>query len=467
MFVHINVNGVFAVQIIHAKQGLTPEGWTSDLAVAIDDSGRIASVGPQAGPPTKAVDLLLPAPLNLHSHAFQRAMAGLTEARGPDPRDSFWTWRKLMYKFLDQLSPDDVEAIAALVFMEMLEAGYGAVAEFHYLHHDVGGVPYDSLSEMSQRIVAAATGAGIGLTLLPVQYQHGGCDRRPLEGGQRRFGNDPDRFLALHADASAAVRAAAPDFDIGIAPHSLRAVDPAGLDTLLGQATTGPVHMHLAEQVAEVDEVCAHLNARPAEWLLANHAVDDQWCLIHCTQMTEAETDALAASGAVAGLCPLTEANLGDGIFNGARYLEQGGVIGFGSDSNVQISLFEELKALEYSQRLRDLSRAALATQDRSTGRVLFDAAARGGARAGGRDSGRIEAGAWADMVAFDGDTPQLCNRRGDAVLDSLIFAGGGPASLRDVWSAGRHVVRQGRHIRRDAIIGDFMRRMSRLETDI
>ncbi len=463
------------MQIIHARQGLVAGGWQSDLEVVIGDEGRIASVGPQGeardtaqpGAQVTRVDLLLPAPLNLHSHAFQRAMAGLTEARGPDPQDSFWTWRRLMYRFLDQLGPEDVEAIAALVYMEMLEAGYGAVAEFHYLHHDVGGTPHDTLSEMSERIVAAATQAGIGLTLLPVLYQHGGCDRRALTGGQRRFGNDPDRFLRLHAEASVAAHAAAADFATGMAPHSLRAVDPGALEALLAEAATGPVHMHLAEQTAEVDEVRAHLGARPVEWLLANHAVDARWCLIHCTQMTGAETDALAATGAVAGLCPLTESNLGDGIFNGTRYLAQGGVIGFGSDSNVQISLFEELKTLEYSQRLQHRARAALATQDRSTGRVLYAAAASGGAQAGARDGGRIEAGAWADLAGYATDTPQLCDRRGDAALDSLIFAGGGPGGLREVWSAGRHVVSQGRHIRRDAIIAAFMRRMARLETAI
>jgi formimidoylglutamate deiminase len=467
MFVHIIVNGVSPVQTIHAGQCLVPDGWQADVEVVIDASGRIASVGPLSDTASARVDLLLPAPVNLHSHAFQRAMAGLTEARGPDPHDSFWTWRRLMYRFLDQLSPEDVEAIAALVYMEMLEAGYGAVAEFHYLHHGIGGTPHDTLSEMSARIVAAANQAGIGLTLLPVLYRHGGCDGRALTGGQRRFGTDPDGFLTLQAEASAAARAASPDFVTGVAPHSLRAVDPGGLEALLAEATTGPVHMHLAEQTAEVDEVCAHLGARPVEWLLANHAVDARWCLIHCTQMTGAETDALAATGAVAGLCPLTESNLGDGIFNGTRYMGQGGAIGIGSDSNVQLSLFEELKTLDYSQRLRDRSRAALATQDRSTGRVLYDAASAGGAQAGGRDTGRIEAGAWADLAGYATDTPQLCDRRGDAVLDSLIFAGGGPAALHEVWSAGRHVVRQGRHVRRDAIIAAFLHRMRRLETMI
>lgn len=455
------------MRVVHAKQALTPIGWQSHVEVKIDATGRIESVGPVSQSPAHKVDLLLPAPLNLHSHAFQRAMAGLTEARGPDPRDSFWSWRRLMYKFLDQLTPDDVEAIAVLVFMEMLESGYGAVAEFHYLHHGVGGTPYDNLAEMSERIVSASEQAGIGLTLLPVHYQYGGCDLRPLNGGQQRFGNDPERFLRLHAQAAAVIARGPADHVIGMAPHSLRAVDSAGLRAILGQAEAGPIHMHLAEQVAEVDEVLAHLGARPTEWLLANHAVDARWCLIHCTQMTEAETTALAQTGAVAGLCPITESSLGDGIFNGTTYLGTGGSVGFGSDSNIHIALFDELKTLEYSQRLRDRSRAALATPGRSTGRALFDAALKGGALAGGRDSGRIEVGAFADLVGLEDDNEWLCNRHGDAMLDSLIFGGGGAKCIRDVWSAGRHVVKNGRHFRREAIVESYKKTMNRLETDI
>ena len=320
---------------------------------------------------------------------------------------------------------------------------------------------------MSERIAVAAEATGIGLTLLPVYYQFGGCDRRALHGGQRRFGNDPDRFLRLHADASAVLARGPEDTVIGVAPHSLRAVDPSGLDAVLKQSATGPVHMHLAEQVAEVDEVLAHLGARPTEWLLENHPVNDRWCLIHCTQMTDAETTALARSGAVAGLCPITESSLGDGIFNGTTYMGAGGSVGFGSDSNIHISLFDELKTLEYSQRLRDRSRAALATQDRSTGRVLFDAAANGGAQAGGRDSGRIEVGALADLLALDDDNAWLCNRQGDAVLDSLIFSGGGKSCSREVWSAGRHVVTNGRHFGRETIVERYKQTMNRLETDI
>jgi formimidoylglutamate deiminase len=372
-----------------------------------------------------------------------------------------------MYKFLDQLNPDQVQAIAAQVFLEMLEAGYAGMAEFHYLHHDAGGVPYANLAELSERIVAAATEVGIGLTLLPVLYQYGGLDKRPLAGGQRRFGNDPDQFARLHDGAGIAVKSGLPDFNIGVAPHSLRAVDRAGLDRAIALAGSGPIHMHLAEQVAEVDEVQEYLSARPTEWLLDHYDVDQRWCLIHCTQMNAQETQALAKSGAVAGLCPITEANLGDGTFNGTQYLGQGGTIGFGSDSNVHIALFDELKSLEYSQRLRDKSRAALATADRSTGRVLFDAAAQGGAQAGGRDCGVLAVGKIADILGLDLDNEWGSNRSGDMALDTLVFGGNGRRCIRDVWSAGRHVVKQGRHIAREQITTGFTATMAELEQDI
>ncbi|MEM8691266.1 MAG: formimidoylglutamate deiminase [Pseudomonadota bacterium] len=455
------------MQIVHAKRALTADGWQSDLEIRISKAGLIDFVGPFSRPPSHLTALLLPAPVNLHSHAFQRAMAGLTEARGPDPQDSFWSWRRLMYRFLDQLTPDHVEAIAAQVFMEMLEAGYGAVAEFHYLHHAKGGTPYDNVAEMSERIVAAAIETGIGLTLLPVLYQFGGCDKRPLSGGQRRFGNDVERFQQLHDVATAYVAHSPDDFTIGVAPHSLRAVDPDGFHAILENAVSGPIHMHLAEQMAEVDEVLAHREARPAEWLLANQEIDARWCLIHCTQMTQAETAALAHSDAIVGLCPITESSLGDGIFNGTDFVRAGGKLGFGSDSNIHISLFDEMKTFEYSQRLRDRSRAALASLDKSTGRALFDAAAMGGAQAGGRKSGRIAVGAYADLIGLDDDNEWLSNRQGDLLLDSLIFGGGGKSCIRDVWSAGRHVVKEGRHLQRDAIVKRFKDTMYVLETGI
>lgn len=436
--------------LIHAERALLPEGWARDVGVRVE-GGRIAAVGPAAG--GQRVGCLLPAPVNLHSHAFQRAMAGMTERRSAG-QDSFWTWRTLMYRFLDRLTPEDVEAIAAQVMVEMAEAGYAAVAEFHYLHHQPGGVGYDNIAEMSERIVNAAEAVGFGLTLLPVLYQRGGCDGRALASGQLRFGNDPDRFARLWEGAAAAVRRL-PDGVTGVAPHSLRAVDSAGLRLAEGIATDAPIHIHLAEQVAEVEEVFAALGARPVEWLLANAGVDGRWCPIHCTQMTQDETEALARSGAVAGLCPITEANLGDGIFDGVRFAAAGGRWGVGSDSNVQITLAGELRLYEYSQRLRDRGRAMLAEGARSTGRALWEGAARGGAMAAGRMSGAIATGAVADLVALDMDSLHLAGREGDEILDAFVFAGN-DGLVAEVWSGGRHVVTGGRHVAREAVAARF-----------
>ena len=447
---------------IWAETALTDAGWQSRVRVEIGAGGRIAAVTPGVPPVGLRTGILLPAPVNLHSHAFQRAMAGLGEARGPDPSDSFWTWRRLMYRFLDQLTPEDVEAIAAFVQMETLEAGFGAMAEFHYLHHQPDGTPHDELAEMSARIAAAAARTGCGLTLLPVLYSQGGCDGRALGDGQRRFGNDPDRFATLMEGARGAMAMLPGDARLGTAPHSLRAVSPEGLAAAAELAGDGPVHIHAAEQTAEVEEVEAALGARPVQWLLDQAGVGPRWCLIHCTQMVPDETVALAASGAVAGLCPITEANLGDGIFDGVRFLGAGGRFGVGSDSNIRISLAGELRTLEYSQRLRDRSRAALATPEASTGRRLYEAACRGGAQAIGRDAGRIAPGALADLVALDAAAPDLAGRTGDRILDSFIFAGG-DRLISEVWSAGRHVVSGGRHQDRTAITARYVATLARL----
>lgn len=438
------------MRLLWSPKALLPDGWARDVAVEIDGAGRIASVTVDAPASGHRVGILLPAPVNAHSHAFQRAMAGLTERRGPDSRDTFWTWRRLMYRFLDHLTPEQVQAITALVQMEMLEAGYATNVEFHYLHHQPGGMPYDTLSEMAQRIVAASLQTGIGLTLLPVQYEFGGCDGSGLAPGQIRFGNDPDRFARLVEECRAALSALPGDQVLGVAPHSLRAVAPESV-TLAHTLTDGPIHMHLAEQVKEVEEVEAAWGARPVEWLLDHAQIDARWCLIHCTQMQPHETVALASTGALAGLCPITESSLGDGIFDGVRWMEQGGRIAIGSDSNIRIALAEELRTLDYSQRLRDRSRAALATIEHSTGRRLFDAICTGGAQAAGRDSGQITQGHWADLMTLDAGHMDLDGLDGDIILDTYIF-GGDDRMVRDVWSAGRHLVRDGRHIARDEI---------------
>ena len=435
-------------QTIHAKSALLPTGWADSVLVEIDD-GRITTVQPGARLAGQTIDILLPAPCNLHSHAFQRAMAGLTERRGPGS-DSFWTWRTLMYRFLDRLTPDDVLAIAAQVQVEMLEAGYGAVGEFHYLHHAPGGHAYDDLAQMSVAIATAAGETGIGLTHLPVLYMQGGSDGRDLNGGQLRFGNDLDQFTRLLEGAQHGL-ADLPDAALGIAPHSLRAVGVEALTTATTLLPGVPFHIHIAEQIAEVNEILGTHGATPVKWLLEVMDVGREWCLIHATHMSPAETEGLARSGAVAGLCPITESNLGDGIFDGARFVEAGGRWGVGSDSNVRISLSEELRTLEYSQRLGEQQRCVLAPPDGSTGRALYNSALDGGAQALGRASGVIAAGNWADLVALDGDALALTGLKGDAILDAWIFAGDDTV-VRDVWSAGRHMVRDGRHMHRQAI---------------
>ncbi|MFW5881711.1 MAG: amidohydrolase family protein, partial [Roseicyclus sp.] len=305
-------------------------------------------------------------------------------------------------------------------------------------------------------------------TLLPVLYMQGGCDGRALEGGQRRFGCDLDGFARLHADSAALIGASGrADDRIGIAPHSLRAVPPEALARLREICPAGPIHIHAAEQVAEVEEVRAHLGARPVDWLLDEAGIGADWCLIHCTQMTGAETARLAASGAVAGLCPITESSLGDGIFPATAFRDAGGRFGVGSDSNIHVALWEELATLDYSQRLRDRIRAALAAPGRSTGRVLLDAVTEAGARAAARPSGALAEGRLADLVAVSTGNEFLCDRRGDVVLDSLVFSGRGRACVTDVWSAGRHVVRDGRHVGRDAIVAAYRATLDRLGQEI
>ena len=448
--------------MIHASHALLASGWAQDVRVTIED-GTITSL--EAGVPPKAgdtrVDTLLPALGNLHSHTFQRAMAGMTEFRKPG-RDSFWTWRDLMYRFMDRLTPEQVEAFAALVFVEMQEAGFASVGEFHYVHHQTGGAQYDNPAELSHRIFAAANSTGIGLTHLPVLYTYGGAGRVALAEGQLRFGNDVDGFLALVDGARAGLKDLPFDAQVGIAPHSLRATSPDDLQTLLRSYHGGPIHIHIAEQPKEVADIMAWLGQRPVDWLLSHANVDQKWCLIHATHMTENETRAMAASGAVAGLCPITEANLGDGPFNGPTYLAAGGAFGIGSDSNVNISLTEELRTLEYSQRLRDLARNVMVVGEGSVGHTLYTGAAQGGAQALGRNAGEISVGRLADLVAIDSTDPTLCALSRAQILDGLVFAAK-DSVVTDLWSAGRHAVKDGRHIARDTIVTQYRKAITDL----
>ena len=441
--------------MIFAKQAKLATGWAVNVRLTIVN-GRIESVKPDTKPlgGDTCVDSLLPSLANLHSHSFQRAMAGMTEYRMAG-KDSFWTWRDLMYRFTASLTPEHVEAIAAFVFMEMQEAGYASVGEFHYLHHQPCGTPYDDLAELSARVSAAASCTGIGLTHLPVLYTYGGAGQVPLETGQARFGNKVDRFNDLVARAKAVLAELPKDCRVGIAPHSLRANAPDDLRAVLEAHDSGPVHIHIAEQPKEVADIETWLGARPVDWLLSNVDVTPDWCLIHATHMTADETVRMAKSGAVAGLCPITEANLGDGPFNGPAYLEAGGAFGVGSDSNVLISLTEELRTLEYSQRLRDLARNVMVVGEGSVGDALYTGAAKGGAQALGRGRGEISTGEWADLLAIDSGAPSLCALRQDQLLDGLVFASKDDV-VTDVWSAGRHMVQSGRHTKHEEISTNY-----------
>ena len=437
---------------IFAQSALLPAGWASDVRVDIGEGGRIEAVNANqpAGNATWQAGILLPAPANLHSHAFQRAMAGLSEHRQAGGEDSFWSWRTLMYRFVELLTPEHLAAIAAQLYVEMLEAGYASVGEFHYLHHQPGGAPFNNPAQMALAIAQAAQETGIGLTLLPVFYAQSGLDGGALEGGQRRFGNDLESFARLHEAAWQAI-SPLPEARIGIAPHSLRAVPAVALGSLVDAYGDGPIHIHIAEQMREVEEVEARLGARPVAWLLDNAPVDQRWCLVHATHMNTDETGRVAASGATVGLCPITEANLGDGIFDGAAYFAAGGRFGIGSDSNVRVALAEELRSLEYSQRLRYQARNIAATDTASTGRRLFEQTATGSAHAIARPAGKIEAGGLADFVGLDSAALALDGLSGDAVLDAWIFCADDKL-VRDVWVAGRQVVAQGRHFARAPI---------------
>jgi formimidoylglutamate deiminase len=441
--------------LIFAKNALLQNGWAENVRVGVAH-GSISSITAEGKslPSDTCVDTLLPAISNLHSHSFQRAMAGMTEFRAAG-RDSFWTWRELMYRFVNRITPDQMQAVAALVFMEMQEAGYAAVGEFHYVHHQCGGAPYDDIAELSTQIYAAAKTTGIGLTLLPVLYTYGGVGEAPLATGQLRFGNTIERYFELFNSALQGLTYLPSDSRIGLAPHSLRATSPTDLKTALAQHKMGPIHIHIAEQPKEVADIQAWLGARPVEWLHQNAAINSNWCLIHATHMTDEETTHLAQSGAVAGLCPITESNLGDGPFNGQSYVNAGGKFGIGSDSNINISLTEELRTLEYSQRLRDIARNVLVVGEGSIGATLYKGAAHGGAQALGRNAGEIAIGKLADLVAVDSTALALCALTPDQLLDGLAFAAKDNV-VTDLWSAGRHSVKNGGHIQREHIIKNY-----------
>jgi formimidoylglutamate deiminase len=442
---------------------LLPGGWSRGVRVEVD-AGLIERVSENAAPipGDQREALVVPGLPNLHSHAFQRALAGLTERRGPSGADDFWAWRKTMYSFLEQLEADDVEAIAAYAYVDMLEAGFTSVAEFHYLHRTPQGTLYENPAELALRHLAAAETTGIGLTVLPVFYEASNFGGAPPTAGQSRFVTDLETFADLveRVRAHAAIR---PGANVGIGLHSLRALTGPHIAHLLRQYPTSHVHIHAAEQIREVDDCVAFTGLRPVEWLLRNTDVNDRWCVVHATHMSAAETLGLAQTGAVAGLCPITEANLGDGTFPGIAYRDAAGSWGIGTDSNVSLDAAGELRQLEYSQRLATQARNCFAAEDQpSTGRALYVAALCGGAQALGQPVGAIARGHRADFLVLDATHPDLIGRTGDAVLDSWIFAGS-RSFIRRVIAQGHTLVEGGRHRDRGRVDARYVRLMARL----
>ena len=458
----MNVPAPVISTALHFKSALLPDGWGREVRVEIAD-GRFGKVSrdtaPQAG--DERWEVGLPGMPNVHSHGFQRGMAGLTEYRGADA-DNFWSWRELMYRFVQRMTPDDLQAVTAMAFLEMLETGFTRVGEFHYVHHDPAGKPYADPAEMMTRVAAAAVESGIALTLLPVFYAHGNFGGRPPTEGQRRFISDVPGFARL-LESGQRIARSLPDANCGIAPHSLRAVTPEQLASLTALAPAGPIHIHAAEQVKEVDDCLAWSGARPVQWLLDHAAVDSRWCLVHATHMTPDEVRRLAQSGAVAGFCPVTEANLGDGIAPAQPFLGAGGAFGIGTDSNVSIGASEELRQLEYSQRLRDRARNVLVSDhSRSTGQTLYANAVHGGTQALGLQPAGISVGAPADCLALAADAAALACRGEASLLDSFIFVAGANC-IDTVWRGGRKLVSQGKHHARAKIEAQYVAALKRI----
>ncbi|WP_411704669.1 formimidoylglutamate deiminase [Edaphovirga cremea] len=448
-----------------AKRALLPQGWAENVRLDVDQQGILIAVtsGESAEGCIVLQGAVVPGMPNLHSHAFQRLMAGLAEVAG-DPQDSFWTWRDLMYRLVQRLTPPQIGVIARQLYIEMLKGGYTQVAEFHYLHHQADGQPYQDRGEMTAHISHAAQQAGIGLTMLPVLYSYSGFGSQPALAGQKRFIQDSDSYL-LQQQIIAGQIAASPLQNQGLCFHSLRAVNLQQIEQVLSASSTNlPVHIHIAEQQKEVSDSLAWCGERPVGWLLNHVDVDARWCLVHATHLDDSERDRLAASGAVAGLCPTTEANLGDGIFPTVEYIAQQGRWGIGSDSHVSLNVVEELRWLEYTQRLRDRRRNRMVTaQQPAVGEVLYRQALAGGAQACGAQIGSLHAGYRADWLVLDGNDPYLAAASTDQLLNRWLFAGG-PQQIKDVYVAGKAVIVAGQHAQQQDAANDFFQLLKTLQ---
>jgi formimidoylglutamate deiminase len=449
---------------LFARHALLADGWQQDVRIAWDADGTLTAVTPgalqHAGEPDATY--VLPGMVNLHSHAFQRALGGLTETAGEGP-DSFWTWRDLMYRFARHITPDHIEAIAAQLFSECLRHGYTSLCEFHYVQRDQHGAMYARPAETAQRVLAAAAQTGIGVTMLPVLYSYAGFGEQPLKTEQNRFRTGPAEVMQI-IEALEPLRG--PQVEVGVAPHSLRAAASSQIKEVLASLpATRPVHIHIAEQQAEVDQSLAATGMRPVRYLMEQFAIDQRWCLVHATHLDDGESAALAASGAIAGLCPTTEANLGDGLFPLAPFLAAGGRFGIGSDSHISQSPVEELRWLEYGQRLLHQKRNVAATPaQRRVGDFLWQGALSGGALACGREVGALAVGKRADLLVLDSEHPNLAGAATSDVLGTLVFCGNDNL-VRDVMVGGRWVVRDRQHFAQADIAKRYVQTVAELRT--
>jgi formimidoylglutamate deiminase len=455
------------MRTLFAPLALLPSGWARDVQIEIDGHGNIAEVVPGAlpGRAEHTGGALIPGMPNLHSHAFQRALAGRAERRAA-PGEDFWSWRSVMYRFVDRIGPAECHAIAAQLYLELLRGGYTSVAEFHYLHHDPEGQPYAEPAELAIAHLRAARETGIAITLLPVLYGFGGFGGQPLAGAQRRFAGTPERLMRV-LESLRRHYLTERDIRLGVAPHSLRAVTPEMLAEMIAGIDdfdpTAPIHMHVAEQPREVEEANWVLGARPIEWLIKNTALGPRWCLVHCTQASTDELYALAATRAIAGLCPTTEANLGDGVFGFDAFFEADGKWGIGSDSHVSRSAVEELRLLEYTQRLVHQRRDVAASDEHpSVGEQLWLSALGGGATALGRRTGAIEPGMRADLVVLDTGAVDCAGISAAGLLDAFVFSAG-DRLIKHVAVSGRWVIRDGRHRDEEAIGARYRQAVARL----
>jgi formimidoylglutamate deiminase len=456
---------------LFAPTALLPEGWADNVLIEYDKDGWIIGVDtfkPEV-PQDSVVEIvkgpLIPGMANVHSHAFQRAMAGLAE-RASAKKDNFWSWRETMYRFLSFLDPEDMGVLAAQAYVEMLKAGYTSVAEFHYVHHQKNGDPYEDRAMMSREIVRAAVDTGIGITHLPCLYAYSGFGEVAPQDGQKRFINKVPELLRIIEEVYGEFRSV-PQVTVGMAHHSLRAVSPE----MLREGTQGfrrllpdaPIHIHAAEQMQEVESCMNWAGKRPVEWLLENGGVDKKWCFIHCTHVNDHEILNLAQAGVTVGLCPTTEANLGDGIFPLVAFNAAGGTFGIGSDSNITINMFDELRWLEYVQRLVFRERTMIRSADiPSVGGSVFDKALKGGAQAVGRKTGRIEVGSRADFLVLDDTLPFMAGKLRDHILDSAIFAAN-QNPVKDVMAGGRWVVRDRHHRREEEIFSRYFKMLKKI----